>query len=395
MLMEKFDRIWAEIDLDKIKHNVRSIVGILENKVKILAVLKANAYGHGAQMIADELENYEEVYGFAVATAAEAVSLRENGVNKPIIIIGYTFHDSYLLLCENDIQPTVYLKEMVEELSAVAREMNTTIKVQIKVDTGMGRIGILPDKEGRDFVHFVENLPGIEIGGIFTHFAGADIENKTSAEKQFACFIEFVTSLEKEGIYFPMKHCANSAAIIDLNNTNLDMVRAGIILYGLWPSSEVAKNKIEIQPVLSLKSRVVHVKELDAGQAISYGGKFVTNAKTKVVTVSAGYGDGYPRALSEKGFYVLLHGKRAPILGRICMDQFMVDATDIINVKVGDVVTLIGSDGKETITFEDIAEVSGTFNYELACNINMRVPRIFSKKGKVVKISDYVKEMKQ
>lgn len=393
--MEKFDRIWAGIDLDAIRYNIKSIASVLEDDVKILAVLKANAYGHGAQIIANELENYDEVYGLAVATAEEAVSLRENGVKKPIIIMGYTFHDSYTLLCEKDIQPTVYLKDMVEELSVVATLMKTTIKVQIKVDTGMSRIGISPDESGCEFVRFVKNLPGIEIEGIFTHFANADMRDRSSAKEQFDCFTKFITSLENEGIHFPMKHCANSAAIIEMKNTNLDMVRAGIILYGLWPSSDVAKDKISLKPVLSLKSRVIHIKELGEGQAISYGGRFVTKGKTKVATISAGYGDGYPRALSEKGYYVLIHGKRAPILGRICMDQFMVDVTDIENVKVGDVVTLLGTDGNEKITLEEIADVSDTFNYELACNINMRVPRIFSKDGKVIKVTDYIREMKQ
>ncbi len=389
--MRFFDRIWANVDLDAINRNVNSIKKNLQKDVKILAVIKANAYGHGAFPIAQELEQNDAIYGFAVATAEEGFSLREHGIHKPIIIIGYTFEENYEYLCEENIQTTVYTKKMVEILSEIANSKHIKIKVQIKVDTGMGRIGILPNEEGERFVKFVNQMSGIEIGGIFTHFANADTKDTSITEKQYHLFADFVHSLEEQGISFPIKHCSNSAGTITYKTMNMDMVRAGIIIYGLWPSEEVDKHTIPLEPVLSLYSRIVHIKNVKKGTAISYGGTFITDREMKIATISAGYGDGYPRNLSSKG-YVLIQGIKAPILGRICMDQFMVDVSKIDKVSIGDKVTLIGKDGSSNITFEDLANWGDGFNYELACNLNMRVPRIFLKNNQEKLIVDYLEQ---
>jgi alanine racemase len=387
--MRFFDRVWANIDLDAVNKNVKNIQGNLQKDVKILAVIKANAYGHGAFPIAQELEHNDAIYGFAVATAEEGFSLREHGVHKPIMVIGYTFEENYAYLCEENIQTTVYTKKMIDTLVQIAEEKNTIIRVQIKVDTGMNRIGINPDEEGKEFVRYVQNQKRIDIAGIFTHFANADTKDRTKTEEQYRIFNQFVSELENEGIEFPMKHCSNSAGTLSYKNMNMDLVRAGIIIYGLWPSSEVNKEQVKLEPVLSLYSRVVHVKTLEKNTPISYGGTYVTKEKMQVATVSAGYGDGYPRNLSSKG-YVLVHGKKAPILGRICMDQFMIDVSNISSVSIGDPVTLIGNEAGNQITFEDLANWGGGFNYELACNLNMRVPRIFRKDGKEKLILDYL-----
>jgi alanine racemase len=389
--MRFFDRIWANVDLDAINRNVNSIKKNLQKEVKILAVIKANAYGHGAFPIALELEQNDAIYGFAVATAEEGFSLREHGIHKPIIIIGYTFEENYEYLCEENIQTTVYTRKMVETLSEIANSKDMKIKVQIKVDTGMGRIGILPNEEGERFVKFVNQMSGIEIGGIFTHFANADTKDASTTEKQYQLFTDFVHSLEKQGICFPIKHCSNSAGTITYKNMNMDMVRAGIIIYGLWPSEEVDKHTIPLEPVLSLYSRIVHIKNVKKGTAISYGGTFITDREMKIATISAGYGDGYPRNLSSKG-YVLIQGVKVPILGRICMDQFMVDVSKIDKVSIGDKVTLIGKEGTNNITFEDLANWGDGFNYELACNLNMRVPRIFLKNNQEKLIVDYLEQ---
>ncbi len=387
--MRFFDRIWANIDLDALHRNVDSITSKLDHGVKILAVIKANAYGHGAFPIALDLESNASIYGFAVATAEEAFSLRNHGIRKPIVVIGYTFKENYEYLCEENIQTTVYTKEMIDALSSIAISKKRKIKVQIKVDTGMNRIGILADEEGKAFVRYVQKKEGIEIEGIFTHFAGADMEETQPTYEQYEKFSSFVSSLEAEGIHFPLKHCSNSAGTIAYHDMNMDMVRAGVILYGLWPSKVLMDQDIHLYPVLSLYSRIVHVKEIPIGTPVSYGGTFVSKRVMKIATVSAGYGDGYPRNLSSKGF-VLIHGEKAPILGRICMDQFMIDVTDIENTRIGDLVTLIGRDHEKCITFEDLETWGGGFNYELACNINLRVPRIFLKNGIEQKILDYL-----
>lgn len=397
--MEKYSRVYATVDLDAIRFNMDNMKANILPETKIVGVIKTDGYGHGAVPIAKELEPLEYMFGFATATAEEAMILRSCGIRKPIIILGYTFPYSYRDMIDNDIRLTVFRDDMAQQLSKCAAELEIErvgkeadakkAKIHIKVDTGMSRIGIRPDEEGIAFVKRALHLPGIEVEGIFTHFAKADEQDKTNAEQQIRRFKEFIARTEAEAGYkIPVCHCSNSAGIVELKEANMDLVRAGITLYGLWPSGEVARDIIELRPAMELKSRIVYVKEVEPGTPVSYGGTFVAERRTRVATIPVGYGDGYPRGLSNKG-YVLLHGRKAPVIGRVCMDQFMIDVTDIPEAVEGDEVTLIGRDKEKCITMEEIGELSGRFNYELACCIGKRVPRIYLKSGKIVGTKDY------
>ena len=345
--MRHYDRAWAEIDLDALQFNIKSIKEHIDHKTKIIAVIKTDGYGHGASHIAHVLEDEEQVWGYAVATAEEAFSLRESRIQKPVLILGYTFPYSYEQMIREEVRATVFTYEAAKELSEAAGTVGKNCRIHIKVDTGMTRIGIHPDEEGVALVQRISELPGLEIEGIFTHFATADEADKTKTYHQMTLFREYAGRIEHTlGISIPMKHCSNSAGIAEIPEANMDAVRAGIILYGLWPSDEVqADETIQLKPLLSLKSRVVYVKMVPKGQEISYGGTYTTTRDTRVATICIGYGDGYPRSLSNRG-YVLIKGRQAPILGRVCMDQFMIDVTDIDSpVRVGDPVTL-NYDGK-------------------------------------------------
>ena len=376
-VINRHQRVCAVVDLDAAAENIGNLRKNLKSGTKILAVIKANGYGHGALQIAEKLENSADVYGYAVATAEEAFALRRAHLHKPILILGYTFPDCYEELIAQDIRPTVFRADMARELSEEALRQGKRLKIHIKVDTGMSRIGIFPDDTGVSFVEKVLELPGLEIEGMFTHFARADERDKTSARAQFSLFTSFTDRLERElSLGIPLKHCANSAAIMELPETGLDLVRAGIALYGLWPSEEMDRSKMTLKPLFSLYSHIVYVKTVPAGTAVSYGGTYVAKEKRRIATIPVGYGDGYPRALSGKG-EVLIGGKRAPIVGRVCMDQFMVDVTDIPHAKQGDLVTLIGRDGTEQITMEELGDLSGRFNYELACDLGSRIPRVY------------------
>lgn len=396
--MEKYSRVCATVDLDAIRFNMDSMKANIAPETKIVGVIKTDGYGHGAVPIAKELEPLDYMFGFATATAEEAMILRRCGIRKPIIILGYTFPYSYRDMIDNDIRLTVFRDDMAQQLSKCAAEPEIDrdrkndvkkAKIHIKVDTGMSRIGIRPDEEGIAFVKRALHLPGIEVEGIFTHFAKADELDKTNAEEQIRSFKEFIARTEEEtGYKIPVCHCSNSAGIVELKEANMDIVRAGITLYGLWPSGEVAKDIVKLRPAMELKSRIVYVKEVEPGTPVSYGGTFVAERRTRVATIPVGYGDGYPRGLSNKG-YVLLHGRKAPVIGRVCMDQFMIDVTDIPEAAEGDEVTLIGRDKENCITMEEMGELSGRFNYELACCIGKRVPRIYLKSGKIVGTKDY------
>ena len=380
--MEHYDRVWAEIDLDAIAFNIDSIKKQIHEKTQIVAVIKADGYGHGAVPIAELLENDSRVWGYAVATAEEAMTLRQNGIKKPILILAYTFPSAYEELIQKEIRLTVFTLEMASALSKEAIRQGKCCKVHVKIDTGMTRIGMQPVSDSIAVIRQIAALENIEIEGIFTHFARADEADRTKAYGQLRQFQEFVAQLEETAdIKIPMKHCSNSAGIAEMPEANMDAVRAGIILYGLWPSQEVRENgKIALRPSLCLKSRVVYVKTVPTGQEISYGGTYTTKRKTRVATICIGYGDGYPRSLSNKG-YVLINGQKAPILGRVCMDQFMVDITDITgNVQTGSEVTLIGKDMDGEITMEALGALSGRFNYELACDLGKRIPRVYHKK---------------
>lgn len=379
--MIHFDRAWAEIDLDALLFNIESIKNAIDKKTKIIAVVKADGYGHGASQIARLLEGEARVWGCAVATAEEAFALRGDGIRKPILVLGYTFPDSYERMIESDVRSTVFTYETAKELSDIAVKAGKKCIVHMKIDTGMGRIGIRPDEEGFALAKQIAALPGLQMEGIFTHFATADEADLTKAYQQMTLFEEYTARIERElQMAIPMKHCSNSAGIAAMPEANMDAVRAGIILYGLWPSDVVqADGRIQLKPMLSFRSRVVYVKTVPAGQEISYGGTCTTTRDTRVATICIGYADGYPRSLSNIG-YVIIRGQRAPILGRVCMDQFMADVTDIgAPVCVGDKVTLIGNDKDACITMEELGELSGRFNYELACDIGKRIPRIYKK----------------
>ncbi|MBO5246610.1 MAG: alanine racemase [Eubacterium sp.] len=381
--MTDYPRVHADIDLNAMLHNMDEMHRLIHSDTKIMAVIKTDGYGHGATMIAKELEAVPYVYGYAVAAEEEGLALRATGIKKPILILGYTFEEQYEALLQAKITPAIFSLESAQRLSEVAQRLDITTPVHIKLDTGMGRVGFLVSEESADLIAHISKLPNIMIEGLFTHFARADETDKTSALEQLKCFMDMVQMLEKRNVHIPLKHCSNSAGILDLPQANLDIVRAGITLYGMCPSDEVHVERMEMQPVLSLKSRVVHVKTLPKGYGISYGATYVTDDERRIATIPVGYGDGYARSLSNCG-EVLIHGKRAPILGRVCMDQFMVDVTDIPDVKVSDTVTLIGTDGAECITLEELGEKSGRFNYEFACDIGKRIPRVFYKDGKKV-----------
>lgn len=377
--MNHYDRAWAEIDLDAIRFNIENIRNIINKNSRIIAVIKADGYGHGASRIARLLEDNDSVWGYAVATAEEAFALRDDEVSKPILILGYTFPYSYERLIEDDIRSTVFMYDSAKLLSDIAVRSGKKCKVHIKIDTGMSRIGIYPNEEGIALIKRIYELPGLEIEGIFTHFATADQADRTNAYCQMKIFRDYVTKVCSElKVEIPLKHCSNSAGIIEMPEANMDAVRAGIILYGLWPSREVMEDgKVQLKPVLSLKSRIIYIKVVPKGQEIGYGGTYTTTRNTRLATVCIGYGDGYPRSLSNIG-YVLVKGHKAPILGRICMDQFMVDITDIDSlVCVGDTVTLIGKEQDDCITMEELGELSHRFNYELACDIGKRIPRLY------------------
>ena len=384
-MLEEFSRVYAKIDLKAIEYNLEGMRENIPSGTKIMAVVKTDAYGHGAVRIAEELENKDYIWGYAVATAEEAFELRDNAIKKPILILGYTFPYSYERLLIEGIRPTVFRLDMAKELDECAKkllsrgEISKKPEIHIAVDTGMSRIGITPDEAGVEFMKKVSALNNLDIEGVFTHFARADEKDLTNAKEKELVFKEFVDRAEAEcGIKIKLRHCANSASIISIPESSMDMVRAGVTMYGMWPSDEVPQNIIDLKPTLELISHIVMVKTVPAGTPVSYGGTYVTDKETKIATVPVGYGDGYPRSLSGKG-YVLINGKIANILGRVCMDQFMVDVTNIDNVKEGDEVILIGRDktSGEEITAEMLGEISGRFNYELTCNINKRVPRVF------------------
>lgn len=378
-MLEQYQRVYAAVDLSAILYNMERMHGHIAPETKLMGVIKTDGYGHGAIPIGRELEELFYVFGFAVATAEEALALRQAGIKKPILILGYVFPYAYEALIGQEIRQAVFREDTLNELNTCAGKLGRKAKVHVKVDTGMSRVGIRPDEEGLSFLQKACSLPYIEVEGIFTHFARADERDKTSARVQLSAFCSFVKDAEKlTGSVIPIKHCSNSAGILELPEANLSLVRAGITLYGLSPSEEVPKEILSLRPALSLKSHLVYVKEVEAGTPVSYGGTFVTDKKTRIATVPVGYGDGYPRSLSGKG-EVLIRGRRAPILGRVCMDQFMVDVSAIPGAAEGDEVTLIGKDGNEEITMEELGAVSGRFNYELACDLGKRIPRVYYK----------------
>lgn len=385
MNIDKYFRCYATVDLDLIHKNVEVMKEKLNPETKILAVIKTDGYGHGAVPVAKALEDI--CYGYAIATAYEGHNLRRHNINKPIFILGYVPETDIDVAISEDMIPPVFTWEMAEVISKHAVKADKTVKINIAVDTGMSRIGYIPSEEAVQEILNISKLPNLKIESIFTHFAKADYKDKSFTEKQLKEFNDFIKDLENAGVTIPIHQCANSAAMMEMPETNLNISRAGISMYGLYPSEEMDKENMKLYPAMAVYSHVVHVKEIEAGRGISYGQTFVANKPMKIATIPMGYGDGYPRNLSNVG-YVLVNGKRANIVGRVCMDQFMVDVTGM-EVKTGDLVVLAGKSGDEEILIDELAIMAGSFNYEFICDIGKRVPRVYIKDGKIVGTKDY------
>lgn len=368
-------RVCARINLKAVDENFRVMKKNLLHGEKICAVVKTNAYGHGAVRIAAYIENDPQIWGFAVATAEEGRSLRHAGIRKPILVLGYVFAEDYEDLARLEIRPAVFKTDMAAALSKTGEKLGRKLPVHLALDTGMSRIGFGDSEESVKKIRQIASLPGIEIEGMFTHFARADEADKSTAQKALQRYLAFADKLERAGIPIPLRHCSNSASILELPEAHLDMVRAGITIYGIYPSDEMDRKKNVLQPVMELKSHIAYIKKVPAGTPVSYGGTFVTERETRVATIPVGYGDGYPRSLSNKG-YVLIGGQTAPIIGRVCMDQFMVDVTDI-EAHEQEEVTLLGKDGGAFLGIDELGRLSGRFPYEFACCINERVPRVY------------------
>lgn len=384
--MKDYYRVQALIDLDAVYANLKNEKDSLPKGTLLMAVIKADGYGHGAVPIARFVNGIVDKY--AVATIEEAMELRHAGIDKEILILGAINPHYYDLLVENDISQTIFTYESAAKLNEVARQYGKNAKIHIKLDTGMGRIGFKCDDEGLEGIVRTAGLSNIEIEGTFTHMARADETDKEFSKKQFDLFMNMIKGMEKRGVKPGIRHIANSAGILDLPQFSLDMVRSGISTYGLYPSDEVNHQNIKLIPAMSIKTCITYIKEVEEGTGISYNSTFVTKRKTRVATIPVGYADGYSRALSSKG-YVLVEGKRAPIIGRVCMDQFMIDVTDIENVTTDSEVTLLGCDGDERISAEEISALAGSFNYEFVCVVGKRIPRVYYSRGKKVGTYDF------
>lgn len=387
--MEKILRpVYAEIDLDTIAYNMKNIKSLVKDK-EVIAVVKADCYGHGClDVVPTLLENGAS--RLAVAVLTEGIELRNDNIKASIMILGYT--PIYLAeeLIKYDLEQTVYDLNYAKELSEIALKLNKKAKVHIAIDTGMGRIGFLPTDKAINEVLQICSLKGLEVLGIFTHFSSSDEEDKEYTHEQFKKFTDFNSKLSELKIKIPLKHTSNSGAIIDLPETYLDAVRAGIILYGYYPSNEVKKTNLSLKPALTLKARITRVQEMDKDMYISYGRTFKTERKSLIATIPIGYADGYSRLLA-KNAKVIINGKFAPVVGRICMDQCMIDVTDIDgDINVGDEVIILGEQGDLKFNADDIADIMGTINYEILCMLKYRIPRVYIKNGEVFNVRNYL-----
>ena len=379
-----YDNTYVEIDLDAISANFDAIRA--KAGVQVMAIVKADAYGHGAVQIAWLLD--EKCSFFGVSSIAEALELRQAGLTKPILILGYTPVEAFRLVIGQDIRPAIFRQDDAIALSKLAQKQGVTIPFHFAVDTGMSRLGFQATEDSADICADIARLPGIYAEGLFSHFATADCADLTKAKAQARRFAEFDRMLRERGVEVPLRHLDNSAGLMNFTD-HYEMVRSGIVTYGMYPSDEVDPGLLDLKPALQWRSRVTHIKMLPPGREISYGGTFVTTRRTRVATVPVGYADGYRRSLSGK-FYVLIRGRRAPILGRVCMDQMMVDITDVPDVKIDDPVVLVGSDGNDVITMEEIAAAADSFNYEFVCGISRRVPRRYRQNGQIIKTVHYL-----
>ncbi len=386
-----YKRTWAQVDLDALVHNFNTVKE--HCKSKICCVIKADAYGHGAVAVATLYQNLGADF-LGVSNAAEALQLRENGINLPILILGFSPPEMAKTLAEQNISQCIYSKEQAQEYAQALKDSGKKLKIHIKVDTGMSRLGFYFHDENRDFnaveeIKHVKNLECFDCEGLFTHFAAADSgsEGTEIVEKQTALFEKIKTLLSKQGINFKINHMANSGGALDYEKTHFDMVRVGIVLYGLLPSSKTV-NKLSLKPALSLKAIVSHVKAINEGDRVSYAGVYTAKSKEYIATIPTGYADGYGLMLGQNGAQVLINGKRYPIVGRVCMDQMMALVDE--DLKSGDIVTLMGKDGHEEISAEELAKIRNTINYEIICNISARVARVYVKDGKVVESFSYI-----
>lgn len=385
----KLNRAWAEVDLDAIAHNLSEIKRISNKKTEIMAVVKADAYGHGVLETVNILIN-SGVKGLAVSMLDEAIQLRKIGVKVPILILSYTDPVRAMEIIEHNVTQTVFSHDLAEALSKAAVTAKKNVKIHIKIDTGMTRVGFMPGYSAVKNVEKICKLQNIVLEGLFTHFASADEHDESYTKMQFERFMNICMELNRIGIHIPIRHVCNSAGIIQYPKMHLEMVRPGIILYGLYPSDDLDKKTIELKPVMTLKANIILVKEVVKDSPISYGRIFTTNKQSKIATVPIGYADGYSRLLTNKG-EVLVNGQRAPIVGKICMDQCMIDVTDIKgNVCVGDEVVLLGRSGNEEISADEIARKLGTINYEVVSVIGKRIPRVYLKNNKVCNILNYL-----
>lgn len=382
----EYNRIFARINMDNLRYNITKMKSLVKPDMKIMVVIKADAYGHGSVEVAKRIDDLSDYYG--VATVDEAIELRNAGIDKPILIIGYTASCEFDKLIEYDIAQAVYDVDECKKLSDLAVSKGKKVKVHIKVDSGMSRIGFQVSEEGFAAARQLKDMAGLEIEGIFTHYAKADEIDKRYAYGQKDKFIKFISKMEEAGISFAIKHIDNSAGTMEMDDDDFDMVRVGIVTYGLYPSEEIDESVV-IKPVMSLIAHVAHVKTLPAGVGVGYGWTYVTDKETKVATVTVGYADGYPRAQSNIG-RVIIRGEYAPIIGRVCMDQIMVDVTHIPQVMVNDEVVLIGGVGDKYISVEEVAAPAASFNYELICNIGRRVPRVYNEQGKDTVCNNYL-----
>ncbi len=375
--METYDRCYVNIDLDAIKHNIKEVKNKINENTKVMAVIKANAYGHGAVTVGKCLENMVDYFG--VATIDEAIELRQASINLPILILGYTSPSLFELVVDYDVTQTIYSLEDGIKLDEIAKSKGKTCKFHVALDSGMTRIGFPIDERIKKSIAEIEELSRLEhakLEGAFTHFSCADMGENAYHNKQSEKIIKFFEECDRKNINIPIKHAANSASIMEYDELHFNMVRSGIITYGLYPSEDVDKTKLNLKPAMEFKTHVVNIMDVPEGVGISYGATFITKKTMKIATLAVGYADGYKRALSNKG-RVLINGQFAPIVGRVCMDQMMVDISDIDGVKIEDVVTLFGKDGDREIPVEEIADMAYSFNYEYVCSISERVKRIY------------------
>ncbi|MBI9011112.1 MAG: alanine racemase [Clostridiales bacterium] len=381
--------VWVEINLDNLAHNISEVRRVTNDDAKVTAVIKADGYGHGAVVIAQTLlENGAD--RLAVATLTEALQLRKTYPETEILVLGYTEEPSIHLAIENRLIQTIYTYKQAVEFNEIAKKMNRTLKVHIKIDTGMTRLGMMPEVETIEVIKKIMELENVYVEGMYTHFARADEYNKEATQKQVTNFEYVKKGLKSEGITLEIYHVSNSASIIDLPEYNYDMVRAGIMLYGLYPSEEVNRDDVKLKEVMSLHTKISRVQKVSKAVGISYGHKYVTEEEQTIGTLPIGYADGFSRSLSFKAEAIIKHkNKKVPVIGRICMDQCMIDVSGV-DVEIGDEIILFGEDMDQRISIDDIASHLNTINYEVVCMINKRVPRVYTKSGEVVKIIDYI-----